>query len=417
MVPTLTLIIWGVYFLSLFIVIFWLLVLFEKGFQSEYKRLKKFFKVSVVIPAYNEEDTIEKTVNSVLNLDYPKNKLEIIVVNDGSTDATAKIVRDLIKKYKSFDLKLINQVNKGKGSALNNALKIAKGDIFVCLDADSIVKKDALKRMVPYFEDKNVAVVLPLMKVYKPKTLLQKIQGVEYLINFFYKKIMACLDCIHVTPGPFSVYRASVLKKVGGFDVNNLTEDLEMALRLQKYNYKIIQLLAAEVYTIAPKNFKSLYKQRNRWYKGTLFNLIKHRVLIANRKYGDFGLFHMPIVLITGFLTVLMVSLMTYNYVLIPLSRKIYDLGFINYNLFFNLNESIHTYNILRLSYTNLFFVIIAFIIIIWIIIYSHKFTRESLKRYGYLTIILYLFTYSILMAIMWVGVIFDLIFKRKQKW
>ena len=114
----------------MYIVIFWLLVLLDGHKKNKSERLKKFPLVSIAIPAYNEQNTIKKTLSSVINLDYPRGKLEIIVVNDGSKDNTKKVVQDFISTHLDYNIKLINQENRGKGAALNRALKISKGDFF-----------------------------------------------------------------------------------------------------------------------------------------------------------------------------------------------------------------------------------------------------------------------------------------------
>lgn len=194
------------YFISLFFIIFWLLVFFDAGAKDRKKILKQFPSVSVCIPAYNEEKNIAETLKSVLKLDYPRDRIEIIVVNDGSTDSTRNIVENIMRNSKER-IRLLSQKNKGKAAAMNNGLGIAKGEFFVSLDANSTVSKDALKKILPYFETEDTAAVLPLIDVKKKKTILQKLQYCEYILNFFYKRLMSNLNCIHVTPGPFSVYR------------------------------------------------------------------------------------------------------------------------------------------------------------------------------------------------------------------
>ncbi|MEK6932367.1 MAG: glycosyltransferase family 2 protein, partial [Nanoarchaeota archaeon] len=261
----------------MYIIVFWLLVLIEGYKKNKNMKLKRFPLISIAIPAYNEQKNIIQTLDSIINLDYPKNKLQIIVVNDGSKDRTKTLVESFILKHKSYDITLINQENLGKGAALNKALKLCKGEFFTCLDADSFIKSDALKFIIPKFNDKRIGIVLPLMKVAHPRNLIQRIQWVEYLINLFYKNIMSLINCVHVAPGPFSVYRSKTLRSLGGFDENNLTEDLEISLRFQKSNYKILQLMNTEVYTNVPDNLKGAYNQRNRWYKGTMFNMFKYR--------------------------------------------------------------------------------------------------------------------------------------------
>ena len=217
-----------VYIITLFYTIFWLITFLDNK-EEKKKVIKKFPFVSVIVPAYNEEKVILETIDSVIGLDYPRDKLDIIIVNDGSTDSTKEVIEKFIDEHNDYDIKLISQDNKGKWVALNNALKIAKGEFFTCLDADSSVEKAALKKMLPYFTDNNVAAVLPLIKIKNPKGILQKIQCYEYIVNFFYKKIMSSLNCIHVTPGPFGLYRKDVIDKLGGFRQGHNTEEMEIS--------------------------------------------------------------------------------------------------------------------------------------------------------------------------------------------
>lgn len=410
-------IIYTIYLISIYFVVFWLSVLFQKGIEDEKKELKDTSVVTVAIPAYNEETTIRKTVESVINLDYPKDKLEILIVNDGSTDDTEKIVKEIIKENKKNNIKLINQKNSGKGVALNNAINKSKGEFFICLDADSFVKKDALKKMLPEFEDPDVAIVLPLMKVKDPKKMIEKIQWYEYLINIFYKKLMAKLDCVHVSPGPFSVYRKKILQKIGGFSENNLTEDLEITLRTQKYHYKIIQVLSTEVYTYVPKTLKAFYKQRNRWYKGTAFNLMNYRKMLFNHKYGDFGMMHLPSVMLSGIIIITLILMVGYKYILKPLYTWLHDLSFVQYDALYFLKRWIGNFQILDLNIVNMFFGTVTFILGIGIIILANKYAEEKTFRYGVLTMPFYLLFYGILMFGAWFGVLIELIIGKKQKW
>ncbi|MBI2148040.1 glycosyltransferase family 2 protein, partial [Candidatus Woesearchaeota archaeon] len=325
MITTTTVIIWIIYFCFLYFVIFWLLVLINTPLTSKKLNLTKLPLVSIGIPAYNEENTITKTIESVVGLDYPRELLEIIVVNDGSNDKTAIIVKGEIRKHKNIKILLINQKNKGKGSALNAALKASKGEFFVSLDADSFIREDALKKLLPHFTDSNVAAVLPLMKIKQPKKLIEKIQWAEYMVNLFYKRLMAILDCIQVTPGPFSVYRKNILLKVGCYSEDNLTEDMELTLRLQKHHYDIKQIADTEVYTVPPKTLKAFFKQRNRWYKGTLINAYKYKNMAFNKNYGDFGIIQMPRLLAEGFLAVSAFFIVTYVSIIRPFWFKYHN--------------------------------------------------------------------------------------------
>jgi len=276
---------------------------------------KKLPKVSILVPAYNEEKTIEKTLKSLLKLNYPKHLLEIIAINDGSTDNTLKIM----KKFEKHGVKVIDKPNGGKASALNAGLKIAKGDIIVCMDADSIVSKNALKYTLGYFNDPKVAAVASSLKVYRPKTFWQKMQFVEYIYNIFLRKVLALMNAVFVVPGPFGLYRRSVLEKLGGWEEGNLTEDMELTMRIQKAGYKVETSLNSIVYTKTPETFKRLIKQRIRWYRGFLINARKYKELFLNPRFGDLGVYVLPLYII--FIVVLFISMASTIYSLYTMIR------------------------------------------------------------------------------------------------
>lgn len=409
--------VWFAYLVALYFVVFWLLVLFEGKTKGKPNKLKKVPLVTIVIPAYNEEKRIKPTLTSILKLSYPKEKLEFIVVNDGSKDKTREIVEKIIRENKKFNIKLINQENKGKGAALNSALRVAKGEFFICLDADSFVKRDALRKILPYFDKKDVACVLPLLKVEKPKNFLQKMQWFEYIINMFYKELMSRLNCVHVAPGPFSIYRTKVIKKVGYFDESfNLTEDLEMTLRLQSRHYRIIQLLEGEVSTIAPKTIRQLYKQRNRWYKGSIYNALKYRKMMLNKNYGDFGMIQMPLIIISGLLSVIIISALFYYNMWTPM-KNINNLRYVGFDFLTLIKNFTIDFHILDLNFASIISAIIMLIISVYIFVKSHSSTRERVRKYGILSICIYLLAYFVLLGIMWVGILTDMLIGKKQRW
>lgn len=409
---------WIAYLLSLFFVVFWFLVLLSGDIEDKKKTIKRFPLVSIIIPAYNEEKSIKKTLKSVLDLEYPHDKLEIIVINDGSKDKTKEMVEQLMRYHPDRNINLINQINQGKGKSMNNALKIAKGEFFVCLDADSFVDKHALKIMVPHFDDdQNLAAVLPFMKVKSPRTLIQKIQWCEYIVNFFYKRLMGKLDCIHVTPGPFAVYRTAILKKLGGFSENNLTEDLEVCLRLQKNHYKILQLMDAVVYTIAPSDLSGFYKQRNRWYKGSLFNSIAYKDLMFNKKYGDFGIFQMPQMLLMGILALSVLLISSYNFILKPFLIWLRNMSFVNYDVPYFFNQWVTRSSMMDMVIANLFLTFFALAMTFVIVYYAHKYAKENLTSKGFYVVPAYMVFYTFLIMFAWTGVFFDILRGKRQKW
>lgn len=281
--------------------------------------------VSIIIPAYNEEKSIERTIESILSSNYPK-KFEVLVIDDGSKDRTY----ERAKKYESENLRVIKKENGGKATALNLAISKAKGEIIFSMDADTFVEPDTMKKMVRYFKDPRVMSVTPGMILYKPKTIWQRIQHLEYLVGIFLRKVFAFLDAIYIAPGAFSAYRKSFFEKHGGYDEGNIVEDLELALRIQYKGYRTENCPEAKVQTIGPEKFGALLKQRRRWYYGLMKNFWDYRKLVS-RKFGDMGLFVMPVAWIT-----ILFSIFLFIYGVTKITSEIVSellfLNSINYN-------------------------------------------------------------------------------------
>ena len=279
-----------VLFFSLFTTILFLLTFLENG--KENKKIKKIPKISVIIPAYNESKNILKSIRSVLKSDYPKKKLEIIIVDDGSTDDTFSQA----KKMESENVKVFTKKHGGKAKAVNFGIKKASGEILMILDADTFPEKKCFKKIIGYFDDPEVMAALPLIKIWKPKNLIEKCQVVEYTIMGLIKRSFSFMGSMSCTPAGAFI-RRSFLKKYGGFATDTLTEDFEMGLRIKSKKYKIIQSLESQVYTVVPNKIRKLIRQRVRWSFGTLENIKKYKFMI-NPKYGDLGVFFLPINLI-----------------------------------------------------------------------------------------------------------------------
>lgn len=413
---------WSTYLIVLYIVIFWLLSFLDNRqlMRKEAKikkRLNVFPLITVIVPSFNEEKTISETLYSVLNLKYPKNKIQLIIVNDGSTDFTNKKINEIIEQNRDRNIILIDQENQGKANSLNNALKKANGELFACLDADSIVEKHTLEKMVKFYqENPNLAIVTPAMKVRNPKTLFQKFQRIEYLSSMFISRMMGYLDMIYVAPGPFSLYRTEIIKNLGGFDVGNLTEDQEIAYRIQKNNYGIKQCHNAYVYTTSPRNIKSLYRQRNRWFKGSLINLYKYKELFFNKKYGDFGVLQIPANLMTFFLSIS--AIFFFGYFLIkPTLKMIKNMALINFDFMYYLKNISLKFNILGLELGTMFMASMLFFASLLIFYLSHKNTNEKIRNHGFLYLIPYFFIYYIVLSFFSVIVLIQLVLGFKQKW
>lgn len=404
---------WAVYFFSVYTAVFLLITFFEQE-RFRVNRLKRLPAVSIIVPAYNEESTIESTLQSLFTLDYPKKLLEIIVVNDGSKDNTESAVKGIISRGTPFKTILISQKNKGKGAALNSGIAKSSSEFIACLDADSIVRKDTLKKMISYFGDENVAVVTPIMKVYDPKTMIQKLQFLEYILFAFLKNIFTYLDSIHVAPGPFSIYRRKTILDLGGFDEESLVEDQEIGYRLQKYHYRILQCRAGEVLTIAPKTVKELYYQRCRWFKGSAMTLYKYRRMIFNKDYGDFGTFQLP-TLVVGLLMPFVTIAIFLRYITVPIIEyinKVYLVGF-SIDLSWWLSD-MHL-KLLFYDYSKLFVVAVALSVGLFWMVKSHKNANEKLSAINVLPLLLYFLAYYIILSFICVCSMFELLVLRKK--
>lgn len=415
----LSIILWITYFIALYFTIFWLLVFLDYKKPKKTSPLKKFSFVTVAIPAYNEQKTLRPTVESVLSLEYPKGKIEIIIINDGSKDNTQKIAEQIIKENPSSNIKLINKENSGKGAALNSALKIARGEFFACLDADSFVDSKTLKKMLKLYEneDQNLAIVTPAMKVKKPDTFFQKIQQLEYLISLFMARLMSYLDCIYVAPGPFSLYNTGIIKKIGGFDEHTLTEDQEIAYRVQKNHYKIKQCYNGYVYTIAPKNLRSLYKQRNRWFKGGFLNLLQYKKLMWNKEYGDFGIMQMNINMSLFFLSMATLFFFSF-YFLKPFYDFIKNLYLINFDITTILHDLINfQFSILGLDIEKIAILYLLLAISLSIIYFSYKNANEKFEKKNIIALLSYFVIYYIIMSFVIVVIFFEILVYKKHRW
>lgn len=252
--------------------------------------------VAVIVPCWNEATTIAATCDSLLALDYPREKLEIILVDDGSTDATPAAMARFAEHPQ---VRILRKENGGKHTALNAGIALTQAEFIGCLDADSFVEPDTLLEVIPSFDNPNVAAVTSAMSVHKPGNLLQHMQNAEYIFGITFRHAVACVNGLYVTPGPFSFYRASIFEKLGGFRYGHQTEDMEMALRIQQAEYAIENAPRARVYTKTPATLRGLLKQRTRWTTGFLRNILgEYRGLVGNRRRGALGMLVLPTALL-----------------------------------------------------------------------------------------------------------------------
>ncbi len=315
MEQVITAIFYCIAFLAVYVQVFFLVTFFERRkdilIRTEHIELTDYPSVTIVVPCYNEEKTVEGTINSILALSYPADKLKISIVDDGSKDGTWNVV----SKFDGHpQITLFAKENGGKHTALNHALASLTTDFVGCLDADSSVHPEALKRIMTYFDDKDTMAVAPSIVVRDPKTLIQYAQAVEYDMGHYMKKMLAFNGAIHVTPGPFSIFRKEVFENLGPYRKAHNTEDQEIALRMQKHGYKIEHAPDAYVFTNSPNTIPKLYRQRVRWIYGFIKNAIDYKELIFRSKYGNIGLFTIPSGMISISATIIMLSFTFYQW-------------------------------------------------------------------------------------------------------
>jgi cellulose synthase/poly-beta-1,6-N-acetylglucosamine synthase-like glycosyltransferase len=423
-------VVWFAYFLSLFFLIYWLLFFLEKRAELKIELIKKrpklvnFPTVTISVPAFNEEKHIIKTLKSLVEIDYPRNRFEIFVVNDCSTDNTKDIVRKFMndcknqKKYSDIRIRLINhKTNKGKAEGLNTAIANSSSEFFSCIDADSAIEKDALLYMInDMIKDPKLAIVTPVMKVDTPKNWLQKFQRVEYMSSMFVSRLMGHIDSIYVAPGPFSLYRMSALKKLGKFDGRRNIEDQEIAWRAQKHHLKMRQCAHAFVYTIAPDTIKRFTRQRTRWYRGAIMTIYDYKDLAFNKKYGEFGMFQIPLMIFSYVLS--FIALITLGYYIIkPLYQYIYNLFLVRFDILTQFRNIHFNFNILDVEIMQIIMIYGALLIAVLMLYFASRHTNDRVRKYGSIYIIPYFFLYYIIVSFIVIKSLFEILFRKKQKW
>lgn len=247
--------------------------------------------VTVIVPGYNEEKVICRTVEMILDSDYPD--LHVIAVDDGSTDDTELILR---KRFSDDQrVTVIRKENGGKSSALNLALETAQTEIVVCVDADTVIAPDAVRKLARHFINPKVGAVAGNIKVGNRTNPLATWQSLEYITSQnFDRRAYALLDSVPVVPGALGAWRRSVILEAGGYDSSTLAEDTDLTFRVRLLGYLTQTENEALAFTEAPDAVRALSKQRFRWAFGILQALWKHKDLLFKKKAGAMGSFVMP---------------------------------------------------------------------------------------------------------------------------
>jgi cellulose synthase/poly-beta-1,6-N-acetylglucosamine synthase-like glycosyltransferase len=256
---------------------------------------------SILIPAYNEQENIGATVESVMaSTYYPR---EIIVIDDGSTDNTGDEVRAVIAAHPEQNVRLVTIPNGGKANALNNGVDAAQYPIIVVLDADAVLDKNAISYFMPHFNDADMAAVAGKVRTTYASGFLDMFQTLEYAIGQnIDKTAFSTIGAVGVVPGPAGAWRKAYLEQAGGFHTDTLVEDQEMTLALLHMQKKVAYEPNAVAYTETPHNIENFLKQRFRWVYGTMQCFWKHKGVLIERPDSSMSLVVMPNIFIYNIL-------------------------------------------------------------------------------------------------------------------
>ncbi len=247
-------------------------------------------RVSVLIPAWNEGTGVITTINTLLNSAY-KN-LEIIVINNASTDNTEQNLKKLIREYYDahavakdrIEIVYALETTQGKGHALNRGLSIATGEIIVSIDADCSVPPSTINHFVTHFEDTDVMAAVGNVRIGDTTHLLGVVQYLEFLFSFYFKKADALMNTIYIIGGAAGAFRKKVFDDLGPYSLTNITEDIELSVRIQNAGMKIAYASDAIVYTEGATTMNGLMKQRLRWKRGRFETFAEHKKLFFSTR-------------------------------------------------------------------------------------------------------------------------------------
>ncbi|HVS58597.1 MAG TPA: glycosyltransferase, partial [Candidatus Saccharimonadales bacterium] len=247
--------------------------------------------VSVVVPAYNEEAVLAKTVSSLLRSRY--RRIEVLIVDDGSKDATWKVARKLAKRPK---VRAFRKRNGGKARALNFGIKKARGDIVVGIDADTIFPPQTIGKLVRHFADPAVGAVAGAVKVGNIQNALSRWQSLDYTVGIYIERnAQTLLGAVMIVPGACGAWRKEAIKKARGYSSSTLAEDFDLTLAIHSLGYKVLQDNQALAYTEAPLTIHALFKQRFRWIFGDFQTFWKYRHLLFRRRSRWLGWYALPL--------------------------------------------------------------------------------------------------------------------------
>lgn len=251
--------------------------------QSQDVVVETWPELSVLIPAYNEAGYIGDTIESFLTADYPLAKLDIVVIDDGSTDSTYQEAQ----AYASDGVTVLTKENGGKHSALNYGLNRTDSPLVLTVDADSVITPDAIKEIVRSLEaSPDAAAVAGNVKISNRGKPIADLQALEYILGInTFRRVFDLLGVVTVVPGCLGLFKREAIETIGQYSSDTLTEDFDLTIELLKRGFKIYHSNAV-VYTEAPDTWENLYQQRIRWFRGNLQTVVKHGRIFTKPKFG-----------------------------------------------------------------------------------------------------------------------------------
>ncbi|HTT19433.1 MAG TPA: glycosyltransferase [Candidatus Sulfotelmatobacter sp.] len=306
-------------------------------------------KAAVLIPAYNEEKVIERTVRAALNSNYPN--LRVIVIDDGSRDQTLEVARNAFKQEVAAGKVLIlGKRNSGKAEALNYGIEhMGDAELFVGIDADTIIAPDAVSRLVPHFINQKVGAIAGNAKVGNRVNLWTRWQALEYITSQnFERRALDVLGAVSVVPGAIGAWRVSAVREAGGFHTDTVAEDADLTMALLRMGYRVEYEDMALAYTEAPTNANGLMRQRFRWSFGILQAVYKHRAVVARQ--GVLGWIALPNIVIFQ--------------ILLPLVSPLIDIMFAVGTIWYFIQKHFHPDSTDPASFHKLVLFFFAFLVI-----------------------------------------------------
>ncbi len=283
--------------------------------------------VTIIVPAFNEEKTIGPAVRSLASSAHPG--VDVLVVDDGSTDGTADAVRAL----KLRNVRIVTIPNGGKANALNAGVRLSRHELVVMVDADTVVEADAVHQLVQPFADPGVGAVAGNVKVGNRRGLIGKWQHIEYVIGFnLDRRLYDTFGCIPTIPGALGGFRRTALTEAGGLSTDTLAEDTDLTMAIHRAGWRVVYQETARAYTEAPATVRQLWKQRYRWSYGTMQSMWKHRHAVVERgASGRFGRRGLPFIALFSVLLPLLAPLVDLMavYGVLFLDREITAIGWL----------------------------------------------------------------------------------------